>query len=177
MVNQSGIGRPSSMTVLGLWNNSTPTLLNDPAKNNSRSARRCSSRWTSPMAGRPLRSQKPDGVLQELYALLIAPCAICVLMHEAALQAGMDPDRLSFVHAVHVLRDAILEFQMVDPAERPQLYARLLQDSAAGRLPAPRLRSNPRVVKRKMSTFRLKRPEHRHWPRPTMPFRAAVLLI
>jgi hypothetical protein len=28
-----------------------------------------------------------------------------------------------------------------------------------------------------MSNFRLKRPEHRHWPQPTMPFQAAVLLI
>jgi hypothetical protein len=81
-------------------------------------------------------------------------------MHEAALQAGLDPDRLSFVHAVRVLPDAIPEFQMVDPAEGPRLYARLLQDIAAGRLPMRRLRSNPRVVKRKMSNFRLKRPEH-----------------
>jgi|GraSoiStandDraft_30_1057271.scaffolds.fasta_scaffold167799_1 hypothetical protein len=129
------------------------------------------------LAGRPLRSQKPEGVLQELYALLIAHFAIRVLMHEAALQAGLDPDRLSFVHAVRVLREAIPEFQMVAPAERPRLYQRLLQDIAAGRLPARRLRSNPRVVKRKMSKFRLKRPEHRHAPQPTRPFREAVLLI
>ena len=128
------------------------------------------------LAGRPLRSQKPEGVLQELYALLIAHFAIRVLMHEAALQAGLDPDQLSFVHAVRVLHDAIPEFQMVDTAGRPRLYARLLQDLAAGRLPTRRLRSNPRVVKRKMSNFRLKRPEHRHWPQPTMPFHAAVLL-
>ena len=129
------------------------------------------------LAGRPLRSQKPEGVIQELYALVLAHFAIRVLMHEAALQAGIDPDRLSFVHAVRVLHDAIPEFQMVAPAERPRLYARLLQDIAAGRLPARRLRSNPRVVKRKMSNFRLKRPDHRLWPQPTMPFRAAVLLI
>jgi hypothetical protein len=129
------------------------------------------------LAGRPLRSLKPEGVLQELYALLIAHFAIRVLMNEAALQTGLDPDRLSFVHAVHVLHDAIPEFQMVDPVDRPRLYARLLQDIAAGRLPARRLRSNPRVVKRKMSNFRLQRPEHRHSPPPTMPFRDAVFLI
>jgi Insertion element 4 transposase N-terminal/Transposase DDE domain len=129
------------------------------------------------LAGRPLRSQKPEGVIQELYALVLAHFAIRALMHEAALQAGIDPDRLSFVHAVRVLHDAIPEFQMVSPAERPGLYARLLHDIAAGCLPARRLRSNPRVVKRKMSNFRLKRPAHRQWPQPTMPFRAAVLLI
>jgi hypothetical protein len=53
---------------------------------------------------------------------------------------------------------------MVDPAEGLRLYARLLQDIAAGRLPTRRLRSNPQVIKRKMSNFRLKRPEHRHSP-------------
>jgi Insertion element 4 transposase N-terminal/Transposase DDE domain len=129
------------------------------------------------LAGRPLRSHKPEGVLQELYALLIAHFAIRVLMHEAALQAGIDPDRLSFVHAVRVLHDAIPEFQMVAPAERPRLYARLLHDLAAGRLPVRRFRSNPRVVKRKMSNFRLKRPEHHCWPQPAGPFREAVALI
>jgi hypothetical protein len=129
------------------------------------------------LAGRPLRSRKPEGVLQELYALLIAHFALRVLMHEAALQAGIDPDRLSFVHAVRVLHDAIPEFQMVAPAERPRLYARVLHDLAAGRLPVRRFRSNPRVVKRKMSNFRLKRPEHRCWPQPAGPFREAVALI
>jgi hypothetical protein len=129
------------------------------------------------LAGRPLRSHKPEGVLQELYALLIAHYAIRVLMHEAALHAGVDPDRLSFVHALRVLHDAIPEFQMVAPAERPRLFRRLLQDIAAGQLPARRPRSNPRVVKRKMSNFRLKRPAHRHWPQPTRPFRESIALI
>jgi len=34
-------------------------------------------------------------------------------------------------------------------------------------LPDRRLRSNPRVVKRKMSGFALKRARHRDWPQPT----------
>lgn len=34
-------------------------------------------------------------------------------------------------------------------------------------LPARRLRSNPRVVKRKMSGFALKRSHNRRWPQPT----------
>jgi hypothetical protein len=44
-------------------------------------------------------------------------------------------------------------------------------------LPIRRLRINPRVVKRKMSDFHLKRSEHAHWPQPSMPFRQSVLLI
>ena len=117
------------------------------------------------LAARTLRSLTPVGVIQELYALLIAHYAVRTLMHEAALQAAIDPDRLSFVGALRVLHNAIPEFQMTAPDQLPHLYHRLLRDIAAKRLPPRRLRVNPRVVKRKMSNFRLKRPEHFHPPR------------
>jgi hypothetical protein len=129
------------------------------------------------LAGRPLRSLKPVGVIQELYGLLVAHYAIRFLMHEAALQAGIDPDRISFVHALNVIHDAIPEFQMTSPEQLPQLYARLLRDAVDRLLPRRRLRSNPRVVKRKMSNFHLKRAEHRSWPQPTLPFHQAVAVI
>jgi Insertion element 4 transposase N-terminal/Transposase DDE domain len=51
-----------------------------------------------------LRSKTPDLVRQEFYGLLLAHFAVRGLMHEAALKAGEDPDRLSFVHAVRVIR-------------------------------------------------------------------------
>jgi hypothetical protein len=51
-----------------------------------------------------LRSKTPDLVRQECYGLLLAHYAVRALMHEAALRAGADPDRLSFVHAVRVVR-------------------------------------------------------------------------
>jgi len=51
-----------------------------------------------------LRSKTPDLVKQEAYGLLLAHFAIRGLMHEAALQAGEDPDRLSYVHTVRVVR-------------------------------------------------------------------------
>ena len=129
------------------------------------------------LAGRPLRSQKPVGVIQELYGLLVAHYAIRFLMHEAALQAGIDPDRISFVHALNVIHDAIPEFQMTAPEQLSQLYTRLLRDIADDLLPERRLRSTPRVVKRKMSNFHLKRAQHRSWPQPTLSFRQAVGLI
>jgi hypothetical protein len=130
------------------------------------------------LAGRPLRSLKPVGVIQELYGLLIAHYAVRFLMHEAALQAGVDPDRVSFVHTLHVLHDAIPEFQMTSPDQHAQLFDRLLRDVASDLLPERRLRINPRVVKRKMSNFHLKRPEHCQWPQPTSrSFRQAVAVI
>jgi IS4 transposase len=51
-----------------------------------------------------LRSKTPDLVRQEFYGLMMAHFAIRSLIHEAALKAEEDPDRLSFIHAVRVIR-------------------------------------------------------------------------
>jgi len=109
------------------------------------------------LAPHPLRSRTPIGVLQELYGLLIAHYAVRALMAEAAATAGLAPTRLSFAHAVELVRVAIDDFHLVTPAQHGALYQRLLRDLAAGRLPERTPRTNPRVVKRKMSKFKLKR--------------------
>jgi hypothetical protein len=129
------------------------------------------------LSAKTLRSLKPVGVIQELYGLLIAHFIIRFLMHEAAVQANIDPDQLSFVHAVEVIKDAIPEFQMVAADQRDQLYQRLLRDIARHPLPERRNRVNPRVVKQKMSNFLKKRPKHYQWPQPEISFREAVILI
>ncbi len=128
------------------------------------------------LVGRTLRSLTPVGVIQELYGLLLAHYAVRVLMHEAALRVEEDPDRLSFVHALEIVRDAIPEFQQVAETQQRALYERLLREIAAKRLPERRLRSNPRVVKRKMSNFKLKRAEHYQPPKPQRCFREAVVV-
>jgi hypothetical protein len=129
------------------------------------------------LANRPLRSLKPVGVIQELYGLLIAHYAIRALMKEAALKAGLEPDRLSFVGSLRIIQDAIPEFQMVERTMRHYLHQRLLRDLAAERVPERRQRSNPRVVKRKVSAFQMKRPQHYHSPPLVRSFREAVRLI
>jgi Insertion element 4 transposase N-terminal/Transposase DDE domain len=62
-----------------------------------------------------LRSKTPHLVRQEFYGLLMAHFAIRGLMHEAALRADEDPDRLSFVHAVRVIRRKIPSFHAIPP--------------------------------------------------------------
>ena len=128
------------------------------------------------LVNHPLRSLKPVGVIQELYALLLAHFVVRSVMHEAALAHDLDPDRLSFVNSVRLICDAVIEFQLVDPLDHPRLWNRLLHDIAQFQLPERENRSNPRVVKRKMSNFKLKRPEHWHPPQPTKTFRDAVVL-
>jgi hypothetical protein len=63
-----------------------------------------------------LRSKTPDLVRQEFYGLLLAHFAIRGLMHEAALMAGEDPDRLSFVHAVRVTRRKLPLYGAIPPS-------------------------------------------------------------
>jgi len=62
-----------------------------------------------------LRSKTPDLVKQEFYGLLMAHFAVRGLMHEAALRAGDDPDRLSFLHAVRVVRRQLARFTALPP--------------------------------------------------------------
>ena len=62
-----------------------------------------------------LRSKTPDLVRQEFYGLLMAHFAIRGLIHEAALKADEDPDRLSFLHAVRVVRRKLPAFTAISP--------------------------------------------------------------
>jgi hypothetical protein len=63
-----------------------------------------------------LRSKTPALVRQEVWGLLLAHFAVRGLMHEAALQADEDPDRLSFSHAVRVVRRKIPHFAALSPS-------------------------------------------------------------
>jgi len=63
-----------------------------------------------------LRSKTPDLVRQEFYGLIMAHFAVRGLMHEAALQADEDPDRLSFLHAVRVVRRKLPTFHAIPPS-------------------------------------------------------------
>lgn len=64
-----------------------------------------------------LRSKAPDLVRQEFYGLLMAHFAIRGLMHEAALKANEDPDRLSFLHAVRVVRRKLAVYPAIPPSK------------------------------------------------------------
>jgi hypothetical protein len=51
-----------------------------------------------------LRSRSPELVEQEVWGMLLVHHAIRVLMHQAALHGEVDPDRLSFVRSLRVVR-------------------------------------------------------------------------
>ena len=62
-----------------------------------------------------LRSKTPDLVRQEFYGLMLTHFAIRGLMHEAALHAKEDPDRLSYTHTVRILRRRLPQFGAIPP--------------------------------------------------------------
>ena len=68
-----------------------------------------------------LRSKTPDLVRQEFYGLMMTHFALRGLMHEAALLAEEDPDRLSFLHAVRVVRRKLPQFTAIPPSGKKRI--------------------------------------------------------
>jgi Transposase DDE domain len=68
-----------------------------------------------------LRSKTPELAEQEFYGLLMAHFAIRGLMHEAALRADEDPDRLSFLHAVRVVQRRLPRLAALPPSAQKSL--------------------------------------------------------
>jgi transposase IS4-like protein/DDE family transposase len=68
-----------------------------------------------------LRSKTPELVRQEFYGLLMAHYAIRGLMHEAALKADEDPDRISFVHSVRVVQRRMTRHVTIPPSPEKSL--------------------------------------------------------
>ncbi|MGH8832746.1 MAG: IS4 family transposase [Polaromonas sp.] len=62
-----------------------------------------------------LRSKTPQLVQQELWGLLLAHFAIRQLMVQAAWPRGLDPDRLSFTHAVRVIKRKMPQAAAIPP--------------------------------------------------------------
>jgi hypothetical protein len=70
-----------------------------------------------------LRSKLPDLVLQELYGYLITHYGVRQLMTEAADQAELDPDRLSFTRSLNIIRRQVTSqaaFSPSDPGGSPR---------------------------------------------------------
>ena len=122
----------------------------------------------------PIRSKTPAGVVQEVYGLVLAHYVIRQVMHDAAVTASVDPDRLSFSNALRVLQCHLPE---APGRSTQEWYRGLLHEVRRQRLRPRRERWYPRVIKRKMSNWKKKRPEHRRPPQPTKPFRKAVIIL
>jgi hypothetical protein len=114
-----------------------------------------------------LRSETPDGVRQEMYALSLGHFVVRALMFEAARPAGLDVDRLSFLGTLQILQCRLPECDTRSSASFAEWYDALLGEIRQEQIPPRRNRINPRVIKRKMSKWPKKRPRHRQ-PKPLL---------
>ena len=111
-----------------------------------------------------LRSHTPEGVRQELYALFVVHFAIRALMYHSALQAELDPDRLSFTEAVFQLCEAVADERGEEsPALRQWRAQRLCQRLRRNLLPQRQLRINRREIKQVYHKYK---PKKRQAPPP-----------
>jgi Transposase DDE domain len=84
-----------------------------------------------------LRSKTPDGVCQELYGIYLAHYAVRALMAQAAVEAEVDPDRLSFTEGLFEVTEMISLALILEPEEATEpLLERLRHQMAQHVLPA-----------------------------------------
>lgn len=107
------------------------------------------------------RSKTPDGVLQELYALLALYNMVRGLMAEAGRRHGVNPLDISFISTIRIIQETTPRYQAADEDQRPRIVDQLHKDIADLQNHRPRRpRQCPRAVRIKMTKFPLKRSHH-----------------
>ncbi|MRH92635.1 IS4 family transposase [Nocardia sp. SYP-A9097] len=115
------------------------------------------------LGGRVLRARTPDGVAQEVYALLITYQALRTTIADTALTTGdFTADRGSFTIAVNTARDQLIHAAAILAGTTIDLIGTIGRAVLADPLPPRRARTSPRVVKRAISKHRTKGQIDRH---------------
>jgi hypothetical protein len=105
----------------------------------------------------PLRARTPDGIEQEIYALLVAYQVLRTAIADAtATVPGTDPDRASFTVALNAARDQVILAAGVTAGTITDLAGTIGRLVLASLMPSRRLRVSPRAVERAMSKYNAK---------------------
>jgi hypothetical protein len=114
---------------------------------------------SSILAGRVLRARTPDGIDQEIHALLIVYQLLRTAMADATdSQPGLDPDRASFTTALNTARDQIVHAAGVITETVIDLVGVIGAQVLANLLPKRRLRTKTRMIKRSNSKYQARGP-------------------
>jgi len=114
-----------------------------------------------------LRSKTPAGVRQELYGIYLAHYAVRALLAASAIEAEVDPDRLSFTEGLFELTEMLCFALTLEPEQHAgHLQVRLRDKLARHVLPPRRLRINRREIKQIYHKYK---PKKRDLP-PPAPF-------
>jgi hypothetical protein len=105
--------------------------------------------------GRVLRARTPDGITQEVYALLAAYQALRTAIADATLtHPATPPDRGSFTIALNTARDQIIHAANVIAATTTDLIGKIGHAVLTNLLTNRRTRTSPRITKRASSKHR-----------------------
>ncbi len=111
------------------------------------------------LGGRVLRARTPEGVDQEIYALLVVYQLLRTAMADAtSTRPGTDPDRAGFSIAWQAARDQVVLAAGVIADTVVDLAGTIGRHVLAGLLPERRLRVSPRIVKRAISKYQARGP-------------------
>jgi hypothetical protein len=114
---------------------------------------------SSILGGRVLRARTPDGVEQEVYALLITYQLLRTAMTDATdSRPGLDPDRASFTTALHAARDQVIHAAGIIAGTVTDLVGAIGRHVLANLLPDRRVRTKTRAVKRANSKYQARGP-------------------
>jgi hypothetical protein len=108
------------------------------------------------LGGRVLRARTPDGIAQEIYALLVTYQALRIAMSDATATTATIPDRASFSIALNTARDQLILAAGVIADTTIDLSGAIGRAVLDHLLPTRRQRTSPRVVKRAISKHRAK---------------------
>ncbi|WP_261717419.1 IS4 family transposase [Streptomyces sp. FZ201] len=109
------------------------------------------------LGGRVLRARTPDGITQEIYALLVTYHVLRLAMADATgTRPDIDPDRASFSIALNTARDLVIQAAGVIADTTIDLVGTIGRRILAGLMPDRRIRARPRVVKRAISKYNAK---------------------
>ncbi len=116
------------------------------------------------LSARTLRSLTPEGVIQEISALLLAHVVVRTLMLQAAHQAQIAPTQISFTETIRIMDESLVPLGLVSAPRRQHMVEHLIKEIGHQRLPKQPMRIQARVVKRVRSRYERKKPEHLHAP-------------
>jgi hypothetical protein len=106
-----------------------------------------------------LRARTPDGIDQEVHALLIVYQTLRTAMVDATdTKPGTDPDRASFTTALHTARNQITQAAGVIADTVIDLVGAIGQAVLTHLLPDRRIRVKTRMIKRSNSKYQARGP-------------------
>jgi hypothetical protein len=111
------------------------------------------------LGGRVLRARTPDGVDQEIHALLIVYQLLRTAMVDATdSRPGLDPDRASFTTALNTARDQVIHAAGVIADTVIDLVGVIGEHVLANLQPDRRIRVKTRMIKRSNSKYQARGP-------------------